>query len=82
MCISSTGVAMNITIDKDVPMPSKSNSVSVYPYDVMEIGDSFAVGGGVKRQAVYNACWRHGRKLGRKFICKDVGNSIRVWREA
>ena len=71
---------MNITIDKDVPMPSKSNSVSVYPYDVMEIGDSFAVGGGAKRQNVYNACYRHGKRLGRKFICKDVGDSIRVWR--
>ena len=65
-----------IAIEKGVEVPRVG---AVYPYEVMEIGDSFLVPNGVS-QVVCNSNFRMGRKLKRKFMCRRVEGGIRVWR--
>ena len=55
--------------------------VYAYPYEEMDIGDSFVVP--VEARAkVLNANYRAGKRLGRVFIARTEGESIRVWRQA
>lgn len=53
-----------------------------YPHGEMEVGEWFEVPN-LKvsdKQKVYNANYRAGRRLGRKFIARVEGEWIRVWR--
>jgi len=55
--------------------------VYAYPYEEMEVGDSFVVP--VEARAkVLNANYRAGKRLGRVFIARTEGDNIRVWRQA
>jgi len=55
--------------------------VYAYPYEEMDIGDSFVVP--VEARAkVLNANYRAGKRLGRVFIARTEGDNIRVWRQA
>lgn len=65
-------------IEKDVVMPVKRNQVA-YPYEIMEVGDSFNVEGGTLQALCYqNRKW--GRKLGRVFTARKGDDGVRVWR--
>jgi len=55
--------------------------VYAYPYEVMDVGDSFVVP--VEARAkVLNANYRAGKRLGRVFIARTEGDNIRIWRQA
>ena len=71
-----------IAVDKSVPMPERKAGKNVgmnYPYEQMDVGDSFHVEG-VNLQVVLNANYRAGKQLGMKFIARKDDKGIRVWR--
>jgi hypothetical protein len=69
-----------ITIDKGVPVPaSKHTRPNRYPFADMEVGDSFAVDGGLA-QSVKAAASNRAAKYGGRFVTRLDGNRIRCWR--
>ena len=62
----------------DMPMP---RVVYSYPYEDMDVGDSFTVPVSA-RQKVLNANYRASRRLGCRYTAKTEGEVIRVWRVA
>ena len=69
-----------IGIEVGVPAP-KMRVVYAYPYEDMDVGDSFAVPLEA-RAKVLNANYRAGKRLGRVFTAKTDGDTVRVWRTA
>lgn len=67
---------MVLAVDKNVPIPA---SRKVYPYNTMDIGDSFFVANG-NIQLVCNANFRASKRLCRKFSARKENGGIRVWR--
>lgn len=79
-------------ISDDRPMPSKMSLGSLdYPFDDLEIGQSFLVDAETDddsngRRTIENrlrsAAFRYGKKLNKKFTCRFVSNDrkIGVWR--
>jgi hypothetical protein len=66
-----------ISIDKKVPLPRR------FPFEHMQVGDSFAVPHDVKRPAINVAAMRYGRKHGMKFTVRlTPDRSLRCWRVA
>ena len=61
---------------KEMPKP---RVVYAYPYEDMEVGDSFVVPVS-HRQQVYNANCRASKRLGFKFTSRTEGEMVRVWR--
>ena len=55
--------------------------VYAYPYESMDIGDSFAVPV-VARAKVLNANYRAGKRLKKVFIARTEGEIVRIWRIA
>ena len=53
--------------------------VYAYPYEMMDVGDSFCVPVGA-RQKVLNANYRASRRLGIGLKAKTEGVVVRVWR--
>lgn len=73
---------MMIEIDKEKhAIPTSKGFKTKYPWRTMEVGDSFSV-----PVSLYNslnsAKSQVGRRLGRKFIGKIIGDIYRVWRIA
>ena len=74
-----------IKIDKEIPMPeSRSTGTSIYPFEDLEIGDSFFVPGKSRAQ-MDNACGHWRKKKGWKFtVERRTENDVigaRVWRK-
>jgi hypothetical protein len=69
-----------IKINKGIPVPN-SRVRREYPYEIMDIGDSFHVDG-ASLAVVCNSNWRNGKKLGMKFIAAKDDKGVRVWRTA
>lgn len=67
-----------IGIEVGIPAP-KMRVVYAYPYEEMEVGDSFCVPLDA-RAKVLNANYRAGKRLGRVFTAKTEGDQVRVWR--
>jgi hypothetical protein len=67
-----------IVIEKDVPLPA-SAKWSKYPFAEMEIGDSFVVPRERHEQLRSASSWA-GRRHGRKFTIRIVGEQVRCWR--
>lgn len=65
-------------IEKGVPVPVIAEPVR-YPFESMQVGDSFFVEGGVLTR-LCNAHGRAGRRMGRKFTARKVEGGVRVWR--
>jgi hypothetical protein len=69
-------------IDKNIPLPENIKS-SVYPWEEMEVGDSFFVPGG-KISTISVAANYRGKTTGEKYVCRYVSNGtdsgVRVWR--
>jgi hypothetical protein len=77
---------MAIKIDKNVPLPNKI-SRRIYPFDLMEIGDSFLVklkdteALAVQKQKIYLASWRFTQvHPDKKFTTSSYNDEVRVWR--
>jgi hypothetical protein len=67
-----------IVLESGVSMP-KQRTVYAYPYEDMEVGDSFVVPLDA-RAKVLNANYRAGKRLGRYFAARTEGDHVRVWR--
>jgi len=69
-------------IEKNVPLPERKANTSKYPFNSMEIGDSFAVPADIKG-TVMNAATTSGRYHGKKFSARQIDeNTARIWRTA
>lgn len=83
MLLTEWGYEMNaIKVEKGIDMPIETERV-IYPYDRMEVGDSFLVNDEGKN-AMVKVCARNkrvGEKLGMKFVAKKVDGGVRVWRK-
>lgn len=73
-----------IPVEKGVPIPTARRVIaSVYPFDKMEIGDSFFVATNNKKgrnSSIASAAYLHAKQLGRKFTTRTVEGGMRVWR--
>ena len=67
-------------IEKGVQLSHKPRAY-VYPYNDMELGDSFFVPNG-KMPTVNAANYRAFKRLGWKFSARKQSDGIRVWRTA
>jgi hypothetical protein len=67
-----------IGIEKGIDVP-RARVVFAYPYEEMDVGDSFAVPV-TARQKVLNANYRAFKRLGWRFIARTEGDVIRIWR--
>jgi hypothetical protein len=67
-----------LVLESGVQMP-KPRVVYAYPYEEMDVGDSFCVPLEA-RAKVLNANYRAGKRLGRVFTAKTEGDVVRVWR--
>jgi hypothetical protein len=67
-----------IPIDKDIKMPGSRHG---FPFDGMQVGDSFLVPPKISRAVVSAAMQRAAEKLKAKFSLRAVGNGdVRCWR--
>jgi hypothetical protein len=67
-----------IELETGKPVPA-ARVVYAYPYEEMDVGDSFCVPVGA-RQKVLNANYRASRRLGIGLTAKTEGSVVRVWR--
>ena len=67
-----------IELETGRPVPV-ARVVYAYPYEEMDVGDSFTVPTSA-RQKVLNANYRASKRLGCGFTAKTEGEVIRVWR--
>lgn len=62
-------------IEKNIPIPGR------YPFEQMEVGDSFAIPTSIKRQTVSVAARRYGDKHNKTFVTRKMPDgTIRCWR--
>ena len=72
-------------VERGIAMPVISNgkkAAVVYPYDKMEVGDSFLVKTD-KKHMINTMCTKNkvwGEKLGMKYVARNVEGGVRVWR--
>ena len=71
---------LEIRLEKQVAMP-RLRTVYNYPYQAMEVGDSFTVPV-ADRAKVLNANYRAFKTLGIKLQAKTQSDVVRVWRTA
>jgi len=72
---------MSIAIERNIPIPPERNRKNDYPYEVMDVGESFFVPDS-DIQRVCNCNYRANKLLDKKFIARREGNGVRVWRTA
>lgn len=70
-----------IVIEKGIPAPEYFRRSRKYPYDQMEIGDSFAVPAGMAESCRTGAS-RYGKRHGKKFSVHTTPDGVRCWRIA
>ena len=68
-------------IDKDVPIPEWGKVKLTYPFNEMEVGDSFVVPK-EKGSSMRNCAFHYQRKHGHKYLTRRnrTGTHVRVWR--
>lgn len=69
------------TIEKGIPVPKQigAGRKTKYPFDLMEVGDSFLVTD-LKVKTISRSCGTYGKRLERKFTSRTVDGGVRVWR--
>lgn len=70
-----------IVIEKGVPLPQKQQHKkrkSIYPFDEMEVGDSFLIQENDKKVRA-SACV-YAKRTGKKFSIRKTGTAHRCWR--
>ena len=72
-----------IKIDKNIPIPSKEGRPNKYPFEVMDVGDSFELKNTTKT-TVLNAAnsWakRHNKKVKFAIRYDKQKRTLRIWR--
>lgn len=84
---------MVIKIEKSVPMPPQNHrgatgAKNFYPFDRMEVGDSFAIPNGfigptgrrVTQHSLSSAAYKYGKDHNKQYAIRKVDGGIRVWR--
>lgn len=81
-----------IKIDEGIPVPPPGTfgpRASKYPYDTMDVGNSFFIpvtdeaGAAVaKRRMRQSTAWANKRYAPKKFTARSVAGGVRVWRTA
>jgi hypothetical protein len=73
-----------LEIEKGIPIPPKKGGKIFFPFDEMEVGDSFFVPVKEKnmRRLVNNKASKYAGKSGKKFTTRTVEGGIRCWRIA
>lgn len=74
----STVFTYMIPIEKNIPMPDRPARPSKYPFDLMEIGDSFFVTD--SHLALRQAVIKKQRKSNMRFTVRAVDGGYRCWR--
>ena len=67
-----------VTLEKNIEIPEKQK-IAKYPYEALELGDSFYLEGG-DLSKLCNANYREWRRTGKKFTARKVENGVRLWR--
>jgi hypothetical protein len=73
---------MSFKIEKNVAVPAsvRTGGKSKYPWNEMDVGDSFFVPG-AKVETFYTLTATQNKKdAGRRFIARKVDDGVRVWR--
>lgn len=73
-----------IPIDKGIPIPRRKRGGRgprrpIYPWDSMEIGDSF-LAEGLTQIHMTAVCAYAARKFGARFTTRKVEGGVRIWR--
>lgn len=80
---------LDVKIEKGVPVPPPREIRRLFPFRDMETGESFFVPMPKKdyakrRLCIQNNAWQWSRKLGAKFVVRDViedgVKGVRIWR--
>ncbi len=69
------------TIEKGIPVPKMTGAgrKTKYPFESMQVGDSFFVKDGTVK-TLSRSCGTYGKRLERKFTSRTVDGGARVWR--
>lgn len=69
-----------IVVEKNVPMPPPPRNHRKYPWDEMEVGDSFFIKGSTSGK-LSTAAWAAAKtRPGWKFITRKVEGGAAIWR--
>lgn len=68
-------------IEKGIPVPKMTGAgrKTKYPFESMQVGDSFFVKDGAVK-TLSRSCGTYGKRLERKFTSRTVDGGARVWR--
>lgn len=75
--------AMEIKIERGIPIPPKSKNFSRYKWDQMVIGDSFLLppdSSPDKINSARNAAYGFGKRHKMKFTSRTTNKGTRIWR--
>jgi hypothetical protein len=64
-------------IEKNIPM---TIGKKLYPFDLMEVGDSFFVPGTTPKAMTYPLAAYQKRNASTKFTTRSVDGGVRLWR--
>jgi len=72
-----------IQLDKGVPIPKRpvGGRNLIYPFHIMEVGDSFEFPA-ERKLSVSALAGLRGREIGAKFSIRKTGQTYRCWRTA
>lgn len=65
-------------LEKGIDIPEKQKDAK-YPYEQLELGDSFFIAEG-ELSRLCNANYREWRRSGKKFTARKIDGGVRVWR--
>ena len=67
-------------IQANVPVPKRTNvKSSKYPWTLMDVDESFEVPDG-KIKSLRTTAYAAGKRLGMKFIAREMEGGVRIWR--
>jgi len=73
---------MEFKIEKGIAIPERKGGTVKYPFEQMEVGDSFFVpeSAEVRRSNFSNSASSYGKRTGKKFTVRKVEGGWRCWR--
>lgn len=70
-----------ISIDKNVPLPPPRANHNKYPWNIMQVGDSFIIP--QESHSAYSNAYRASERYApKRFVCRQVKEGYRIWRTA
>lgn len=68
-------------VDKGIPIPSTGRNAALYPWDAMEVGDSFLIPTERRPKSFSTMLSKiNDRKQPKRFAMRTVQGGLRVWR--